>query len=67
MTNRAETRAGAGPTRLLAASIRTPADLATLAAAGVNTFTIGPAVAEALFDFQAASEAAAESEATASR
>jgi len=59
--------ASARPTRLLVASIRTPADLAMLAAAGVNTFTIGPAVAEALFDVQATSDAAAEFEAAASR
>jgi len=59
--------ASARPTRLLVASIRTPADLAMLAAAGVDTFTIGPAVAEALFDVQATSDAAAEFEAAASR
>ena len=36
-------------TRLLVASLRSPDDLATLAAAGCDTFTFGPAVAEALF------------------
>jgi transaldolase len=59
--------ASARPIRLLVASIRTPDELAMLAAVGVNTFTIGPAVAEALFDVQATSGAAAEFEAAAAR
>ncbi len=57
----------ARPTRLLVASLRTPVDVARLAAAGVNTFTIGPAVAQALFDVQATLDAAAEFEAAAAR
>lgn len=59
--------ASASPTRLLVASIRAPADLAMLAAAGMNTFTIGPAVAEALFDVEATTDAAGEFEAAALR
>jgi transaldolase len=35
--------------RLLVASLRCPDDLARLAAEGLNTFTISPAIAEALF------------------
>lgn len=38
------------PTRLLAASIRTRDDLVRLAAAGLDTFTVAPKVARALFD-----------------
>ena len=42
--------AGLGsPMRLLVASIRSAADLASLAAVGVDTFTIGPQVAAELF------------------
>jgi transaldolase len=37
------------PLRLLVASLRCPDDLARLAAEGLNTFTISPAIAEALF------------------
>ena len=37
------------PTRLLIASIRSAADLASLAAAGLDTFTFGTRVAEGLF------------------
>ena len=41
---------GVGSTlRLLVASLRSPDDLARLAAEGLNTFTISPAIAEALF------------------
>ena len=42
--------AGSGrPTRLLVASLRSADELAVLAAAGCDTFTFGPAVAEGLF------------------
>ena len=42
--------AGVGsPLRLLVASLRSPDDLARLAAEGLDTFTISPAIAEALF------------------
>ena len=37
------------PLRLLVASLRTPDDLARLAAEGLDTFTISPSIAEALF------------------
>jgi transaldolase len=37
------------PLRLLVASLRQPDDLARLAAEGLDTFTISPAIAEALF------------------
>jgi len=37
------------PLRLLVASLRSPDDLARLAAEGLDTFTISPAIAEALF------------------
>jgi transaldolase len=49
-------------TRLLVASLREPAELASLAAAGLNTFTINPALAEALFRCEATSAAAAQFE-----
>jgi transaldolase len=47
------------PTRLLVASIRTANDLAVLAAAGMNTFTFGPKIAEELFEDPLTAEAAA--------
>ena len=46
-------------TRLLVASIRTADDLAVLAAAGMNTFTFGPKIAEEMFGDPLTSEAAA--------
>jgi transaldolase len=46
------------PLRLLVASLRSPDDLARLAAAGLNTFTISPAIAEALFSVEATEAAA---------
>ncbi|MFM2079949.1 MAG: hypothetical protein RLZZ219_631 [Cyanobacteriota bacterium] len=49
----------ASPLRLLVASLRSPADLARLAAEGLDTFTISPAVAEALFAVEATEAAAA--------
>ena len=48
-----------GQTRLIVASIRRAADLAAMAASGIDTFTFGPAVAEELFA-DAETEAAAE-------
>lgn len=39
---------GGGRTRLLVASVRSPEDLGPLAAAGLDTFTIGEAVADSL-------------------
>jgi len=55
----------ASPTRLLVASIRSPADLAALAASGADTFTISPKVARALFDDPDTIAAASQFEATA--
>ena len=52
-------RAGGGRTRLLVASIRTTDDLAALAAAGMDTVTVGPPVAEAMFADAATAQAAA--------
>lgn len=46
------------PLRLLVASLREREDLARLAAAGLNTFTISPAIAEALFSVEATEAAA---------
>ena len=46
------------PLRLLVASLRCPGDLARLAAEGLNTFTISPAIAEALFAVDATLAAA---------
>jgi transaldolase len=46
------------PLRLLVASLRERDDLARLAAAGLNTFTISPAIAEALFSVEATEQAA---------
>ena len=40
---------GRSPLRLLVASLRTPNDLARLAAEGLDTFTISPAIATELF------------------
>jgi transaldolase len=48
--------------RLLVASLRAPADLVRLAAAGIDTFTISPTIASALFESAATAEAAAEFE-----
>lgn len=53
-------------TRLLVASIRTADDLAVLAAAGMNTFTFGPKIAEELFADHLTAEAAADFEKAAS-
>lgn len=50
------------PTRLLVASIRSVDSLAYLAAQGLNTFTISPAIAHALFDVPATQQAAADFE-----
>lgn len=49
-------------TRVLVASIRHVDDLAVLAAQGVDTFTIAPPIAAALFDVAATHQAAAEFE-----
>mgnify|MGYP000568701227 CR=1 FL=1 len=46
------------PLRLLVASLRSADDLALLAAEGLNTFTISPAIAEALFAVEATEAAA---------
>lgn len=48
--------------RLLVASLREPADLVRLAACGIDTFTISPSIASALFDSAATAEAAAQFE-----
>ena len=55
------------PTRLLVASIRSAADLAALAAAGLDTFTFGAKVAEGLFADPDTVRAAAAFEATAAK
>ncbi len=55
------------PTRLLVASIRSAADLADLAAAGLDTFTFGTRVAEGLFADTDTIKAAAAFEATAAK
>lgn len=47
------------PLRLLVASLRLADDLARLAAEGLNTFTISPAIAEQLLTVEATLEAAA--------
>jgi transaldolase len=52
----------ASPLRLLVASLRQPDDLARLAAEGLNTFTISPLIAEALFSCGATEAAAAQFE-----
>ena len=49
----------AGGTRLLVASLRDAAELGRLAAAGLNTFTISPAIAAGLFASEATATAAA--------
>jgi transaldolase len=54
--------AGAAPLRLLVASLRSPSDLARLAAEGLDTFTISPAIAEALFTVEPTLAAAAQFE-----
>jgi len=54
------------PLRLLVASLRQPSDLTSLAAEGLNTFTISPAIAEALFSSEATAAAAAQFERDAS-
>jgi transaldolase len=55
------------PTRLLVASIRRVEDIATLAAHRLNTFTIAPAIAEALFNSPATLQAAEDFEQAAQR
>lgn len=47
------------PTRLLVASLRQPADLSRLAAAGLDTFTLGPDLVGALFASKDTAAAAA--------
>jgi len=54
-------------TRVLVASIRSAADLATLSAEGCDTFTFSPAIAAQLFCLEATEKAAAEFEAAAAR
>lgn len=49
-------------TRLLVASLRSPEDLSPLAAAGMDTFTLGPDLAAALFASEATAAAAAQFE-----
>lgn len=49
----------AGGTRLLVASLRDAAELGRLAAAGLDTFTISPAIAAGLFASEATAAAAA--------
>lgn len=58
-------RASGKSTRLLVASIRTADDLARLAARGVDTFTFGAKVAEAMFNDPDTTAASAQFEATA--
>ncbi|MEB3200075.1 MAG: transaldolase family protein [Synechococcaceae cyanobacterium] len=48
----------ASPLKLLVASLRQPADLSRLAAAGLHCFTISPAIAAALFGSEATAAAA---------
>jgi len=50
------------PLRLLVASLRSPDDLARLAAEGLDTFTISPAIAAALFAVEPTEAAAAQFE-----
>lgn len=54
-------------TRLLVASLRSPEDLARLADAGLDTFTLGPAIAAGLFASEATERAAAAFELDAAR
>lgn len=56
---RAVLRTGGDQTRLLVASLRRPEDVANLAARGCDTFTIAPAVAEAMLASDASEAAAA--------
>jgi len=59
---------GLGSTvRLLVASLRQPQQLTHLSGAGLNTFTISPALAEALFDCDATAAASAQFERDARR
>lgn len=64
---RAILQASGRPTRLLVASLRTAEDLALLAASGVDTFTFGAKVAEAMFAVPDTIAASAQFEATAAR
>jgi len=50
------------PLRLLVASLRSPDDLARLAAEGLDTFTVSPAIAAALFAVEPTEAAAAQFE-----
>lgn len=50
------------PLRLLVASLRQPADVTRLAAAGLDTFTLSPAIAAAMFDCEATRHAASQFE-----
>lgn len=52
----------ASPTQLLVASLRQPAELVPLAAAGLGCFTLSPTVAAALFAVEATTAAAAQFE-----
>ncbi len=56
---RAVLRTGGDATRLLVASLRRPEDVGRLAALGCDTFTMAPAVAEALVTSEASEAAAA--------
>src|SRR5690606_4250808 len=56
---------GSEPTRILAASLRSLDDVATLAAAGVPDFTLGASVARALVEDELTQRAVAEFEAAA--
>jgi transaldolase len=62
---RAILQASGGRTRLLVASIRSADDLAVLAASGIDTFTFGTTVAEALFAVEGTITASSQFEATA--
>ncbi|MGA1473935.1 MAG: transaldolase family protein [Prochlorothrix sp.] len=55
-------RTGNSKTRLLVASLRQAEDLAALAAQGLDTFTISPAIADRLFQVAATEAAAADFE-----
>ena len=54
------------PTRLLVASLRSPEELAPLAAAGVDSFTLSPALARQLWSHRATADAVARFERDAS-
>lgn len=56
---------GSEPTRILAASLRSPDDVAVLAAAGVPDFTVGEAVARAIVGDELTLKAVADFEANA--